>query len=242
MSLPEGLTFWALAGLGAVSFATAFISAAFGIGGGAAQLAAMAGLLPPAALVPVHGLVQLGANAGRAALFARHLNWTGVAPFLLGAALGAGLGGGLASALPPQAVQLGVAGFILWSVYGRVPVLPGAALAVGVGSGLLTMFFGATGPFVAAWLKTLKLERMAFMARFSVLLTAQHGVKTLAFAFWGFAFGPWLWPCALMILCGFAGTALGKQALMRIDEARFRLILNAALTMIALRLVWSALA
>jgi hypothetical protein len=39
---------------------------AFGIGGGAALLAVMASLVPPAALIPVHGVVQVGSNLGRA--------------------------------------------------------------------------------------------------------------------------------------------------------------------------------
>jgi hypothetical protein len=50
---------WTVAGLLIVaSFATSFITAAFGIGGGGVLLAILASLVPPAALIPVHGLVQ----------------------------------------------------------------------------------------------------------------------------------------------------------------------------------------
>ena len=47
------------------SMATSFLTAAFGIGGGAALLALLALMLPPAALIPVHSVVQFGSNVGR---------------------------------------------------------------------------------------------------------------------------------------------------------------------------------
>lgn len=53
-----------------VSFGTSLITAAFGIGGGAVLLALLAALMPPAALIPVHGAVQFGSNVFRAALMA----------------------------------------------------------------------------------------------------------------------------------------------------------------------------
>jgi hypothetical protein len=52
-----------------VSFAGSFITAAFGIGGGIAFLADCAVLLPPAAIIPIHGVVQLGSNSVRALMF-----------------------------------------------------------------------------------------------------------------------------------------------------------------------------
>ena len=56
-------------GLIGASFIASFITAAFGIGGGVLLLAVLAALMPPAALIPVHGVVQLGSNALRLMLF-----------------------------------------------------------------------------------------------------------------------------------------------------------------------------
>ncbi|MEM6745574.1 MAG: TSUP family transporter, partial [Pseudomonadota bacterium] len=162
---------WALfAALTGTSFFTSALTAAFGIGGGAALLAILASLLPPAALIPVHGVVQLGSNAGRTAIMARQAVLGALAPFAAGSVLGAALGASVAVALPPWAVQLGVGAFILWSVWGRIPA-PGpgrgltlAAAITGALTTFLTMFFGATGPFVAAWTKTLGLDREALVA------------------------------------------------------------------------------
>ncbi|MEO6269165.1 MAG: sulfite exporter TauE/SafE family protein, partial [Lautropia sp.] len=63
--VPESLGLaWAMA-LVAAAFVTAAISAAFGIGGGVAMLAILLAVLPPVVVLPVHGVVQAGANASR---------------------------------------------------------------------------------------------------------------------------------------------------------------------------------
>lgn len=242
-AVTAGLPAGAAAGLLGLSFLTSLITAAFGIGGGALLLAAMASLLPPAALIPVHGVVQLGSNAGRAAVMARHVDRAALRPFLLGAALGVALGGALAVDLPGAWVRIGVGAFVLWSVAARPPVwMRRSAGLAGGASSFLTMFFGATGPFVAAYVKALGLGRLAHVATHATLMTAQHLLKTLAFAALGFAFAPWAGLIVGMIACGFLGTLAGRRVLLRIDEARFRLALNAILTLIALRLIWTGAA
>ena len=101
----------------------------------------------------------------------------------------------------------------------------------------LTMFFGATGPCVAAWTKTLGLGREAVVATNGAMMTIQHLLKTLAFGLFGFAFGPWLALIAAMIAAGFLGTMVGRGALRRMGDARFALGLNVILTALALRLI-----
>ena len=64
--LPPGLDGMTAAILIAVSFFTSALTAAFGIGGGVAMLGALAGTVPPAVIIAVHGVVQVGSNLGRA--------------------------------------------------------------------------------------------------------------------------------------------------------------------------------
>ena len=61
--LPPGMDALVGVALMGISFLGSFITAAFGIGGGVVVLAVLATLLPPAALIPVHGVVQFGSNA-----------------------------------------------------------------------------------------------------------------------------------------------------------------------------------
>ena len=116
-----GLGWPTAATLLAVSFASSFITVAFGIGGGAVMLAVLATLLPAAAIIPVHGLVQLGSNVGRAAIMTRYMRLDLLAPFAIGALIGILLGGSVVVQLDAGWIQIGVGLFILWSVVSRPP-------------------------------------------------------------------------------------------------------------------------
>lgn len=226
----------------ATSAVTSFITAAFGIGGGIVLIGILASLLPPAALIPVHGFVQLGSNAGRVALLARHVAWPWIPAFFGGTVIGAMLGGMIAINLPGPAVQAGIGAFILYSIYVGTPDLErGAGWIVGVITSFLSMFFGSTGPFVANYVRTLDFGRMEHVATQALMMTAQHLLKIIAFGLFGFAFGPYLPLIAGMILIGILGTIAGRAVLMRTDDARFRFVLNAVLTLLALRLLWAGL-
>ncbi len=223
-----------------LSFASSFVTVAFGIGGGAIMLAVMAVLLPAAAIIPVHGLVQLGSNAGRLSIMLHHVHRVVVPAFLLGAVIGVALGGALVVQLPPGAVQLGVGLFILWSVFAQPPsFMRNSAALNGLISSFLTMFFGGTGPFVATFVKAQDLDRMRHVATHAALMTIQHLLKILVFGMLGFAFAQWAGFVALLIVAGFAGTVVGRVALARIDNKSFRRLLNIVLTVLALRLIWS---
>ena len=232
---------WPIAStLAVLSFAGSFITVAFGIGGGALMLAFLAVLLPAAAIIPVHGLVQLGSNAGRLAIMVKHVERAVVPAFLIGALVGVAFGGTMVVQMPAGAIQLGVGLFILWSVFFKPPAfLSDSAGLNGMISSFLTMFFGGTGPFVATFVKGQNLDRMRHVATHAALMTIQHLLKILTFGVLGFAFAQWIGFVALLIAAGFAGTVIGRMVLARIDEKRFRFLLNAVLTVLALRLIWS---
>lgn len=228
----------ALAAAG-LSFGTSFITAAFGIGGGAIMLAALAVMLPPAALIPVHGLVQLGSNGGRTAVLARHVQLGVMGPFAIGAGLGIVAGSLLLIELPSEAILITVGIFILYTVYFPPPAfLQRHAGTAGGFSSLLTMFVGATGPFIAAFVKSQGYDKITHVATHSAMMTLQHLLKTIAFGLLGFAFSKWAGFITLLIATGFAGTMAGRHVLARLDEARFKQVLGAILTVIAIKLIW----
>mgnify|MGYP003328920638 CR=1 FL=1 len=139
------------------SLATSFMTAAFGIGGGVVLIVIMALLVPPAALIPIHGIIQLGSNGGRAVIMAKDVIWRPMIPFVVGALIGATAGGLLAVQLPIWLVQLGLGIFILIVVFAKLPPIQQRYIfAGGIISTFLTMFFGATGNFIAAMVKTMK--------------------------------------------------------------------------------------
>ncbi len=237
--MPEGMSQLTFATLLATSFAGSLITVAFGIGGGAMLLAVMASLVPAAALIPTHGVIQIGSNVGRAMVTFRHIFWKALPAFAAGSVLGAVIGGSISVSLPPAWVQIGVGGFIIWTVLGRPPKgVRDWPFTVGAISSFLTMFFGATGPFVATFTKSQALPRHDHVATHAALMTIQHGVKSLTFAALGFAFATWAGFIIAMIAAGFLGTLGGKLVLNRMDDRRFKLALDVMLVLLSLRLIY----
>lgn len=232
----EPLT-WALFVL--ASFAGSFISAAWGLGGGAMLLIVFASILPPAALIPMHGVVQFGSNFSRMVMMRRWISKDGLLKFALGAAIGVCIGGIIAVRISPAAVLIGVGLFVLWSVIMPKPaVIPGTHFIVGGISSVLTMFFGATGPFIAAWIKTFSFDRVTHVATQATCMTIQHGLKTVVFTVLGFAIWEWWLVIVVMIAAGVLGTMVGKRVLMKTTDKRFGRILNLILILLAVRLIW----
>ncbi len=239
-----GLALWSFGLLCGVSFLGSFIAAALGLGGGALVLAALALFLPPAVLIPLHGTVQLGSNAGRALLLRSHVVTAILPAFFVGTIIGAAFGVQLVIALPIAPLQTVLAVFILYSTW--APKFqasnPGKKTFFGVGviGAFLTMFVGATGPVVAPFAAAASGHRQQVVATHAALMSIQHLLKIVAFGLAGFAFGPYLPLLAGLLGFGFAGTYLGLRALDRLPERAFRIGLKAILTAIALRLLYGA--
>ena len=222
------------------SLVTSFISAAFGIGGGFTLIALLALLLPPAALIPVHGIVQLGSNAGRVGIMLKQVVWRPVMPFVIGTVTGAGLGALVVVQLPPWAVQLALGVFIIWAVFAKLPPIQQRYILLGgVVSSFLTMFFGATGNFIAAMVKSMNLEPVPHVATHSLMMTFQHFVKVLIFGLIGFQFGPYMILIIGMLISGFIGTIIGSRFLTKAGGRYFKPVLNTILSLAAARLIWA---
>ena len=222
------------------SLVTSFISAAFGIGGGFTLIALLALLLPPAALIPIHGIVQLGSNAGRVGIMLKQVVWRPVMPFVIGTVTGAGLGAVVVVQLPPWAVQLALGVFIIWAVFAKLPPIQQRYILFGgVVSSFLTMFFGATGNFIAAMVKSMNLDPVPHVATHSLMMTFQHFVKVLIFGLIGFQFGSYMFLIIGMLISGFIGTIIGSRFLTKAGGLYFKPVLNTILSLAPARLIWA---
>ena len=238
---PGDLAFWASGLLILASGVTSFIAAAFGLGGGILLLAIMGSLMPVATMIPVHGVVQLGSNAGRAAMMLKNVDTGILLPFFIGSLIGGAIGSVVVIRMPPELLQIGLGAFVLWSIWGRLPALASgrsAMAGMGLVSTFLTMFFGATGVFVASVIRTLGFDRLTFVASHATCMTLQHGIKVIAFGLLGFAFGDYAPLMLSMIASGLLGTFAGRYVLTRTPDERFQVILNGLLTLMAIRLLW----
>lgn len=243
--LPEALTGWQVVLLVVTAAFTSYMTASVGIGGGVFLLAVLSLVMPLAAIIPVHGLVQLGSNANRALMLWREISWRCVLFFLPGALLGALLAALFLVQLPLPVLQLAIASFILYLVWG--PKLPklmlgdwGTMIAGGVTT-FLSHFVGATGPLVAAFIKQKHADqRQVSVSTFAATMVLQHGPKAVVYGAAGFMFKEWLLLVLLMIAAGALGTKLGLLQLAKLTDRRFTLLFNGVLTLLCLRLLWQA--
>ncbi len=243
--LLNGLSFTTVITLILSATITSLMTASLGAGGGVMLLGVMAQILPPQLVIPLHGVVQLGSNAGRAAMSFRHIDMRLIMGFMPGAIVGALLGSFVLVSLPTAMMYLSIAGFILYLCWGPPPprLVMGkwGPVVVGLVTTFLTLFVGATGPLIGAFLKQVFVERFRVVATFAAAMTLQHICKIVVFTGTGFDLTPWLPLLLAMITGGAIGTWLGLRVLKRMPDHHFGTIFNWILTLLAVRLIWQAI-
>ncbi len=241
--LPPGLDPLLALALVGLSFFTSLITATFSLGGGTLMLAVLALAFPPAVVVPIHGCVQLGSNAGRAIVQRAHVQWRLIAWISLGAVVGTAVGGQFVSVLPEHLFTIAIGVFVLVITWLPQPRIVGQSRLVqflgGVVISALSMVVGATGPLVATFIKGLA-DRRQLVATHAMLMTVQNTFKVITFTALGFAFGAYLPLIVLMVLAGFGGTALGSRLLVKVPEHVFRVGFKVILSLVAVDLIRAA--
>jgi len=231
-------------GLTAASFATAFVGVFTGTAGGVILLGVMAMVMPPAALIPVHTVVMLGAGITRTMLMWRYVMRATVLPFLLGSVIGAAAGANVFVTLSTAWLQFILGAFILLVTWlpnlGRIGAERGRFAFLGFGTTFLGVFVSATGSLLAPFVASATPDRQVCVATMGALMTIAHIAKLVAFGFIGFAIGSFVPLIAAMIAAGAVGNWLGEIALLATPERRFRMIFQIVLTLLGLRLLWGA--
>ncbi len=228
-----------------ISFLTSTFTGVIGMGGGIMLISIMPGLVAPAAIIPVHGAVQLASNCSRVALGLRHMQWTILWPFLGGSVVGALLGSRIVVHLEPDTMTLILGVFILLAVWVPVPErnfrFPGHFAVLGALQTGLSLFVGATGPLTNAFLLRQGLSKDRLVITSGLLMAITHLFKILVFGLIGFAFAPYLPLIAGMIVAVTVGSYAGTRLRRRLSEALFRKIFKVLVTVLALRLIANAL-
>jgi len=240
--LPDSVTPTTASILALTTLVAATISGVTGIGGATILLGVMAVLLPPLILIPIHAVVQVASTGLRAILLLPHVRTGLLWPFIAGSAIGSLASAAVVIQLPPWAIQLGIAAFILWSVFGRSSATgKGGAALTGVLSGFLTMLFGATGPFVTAFVKTRVLPARAHVGTQAAMMVFQHAIKVGVFGLLGFAFAQYLGLLLILVTASLVGTSIGRLLLGKLNDVLFHRLLNGLLLALSARLVWQAI-
>lgn len=229
----------------ATAFFTSTLTAIVGLGGGLLLLAVMAIILPPIAVIPVHGMVQLCSNVSRA-WFGRTELVTGLLlPFAAGVIVGGLCGLPVLQSFPATALPLPLGLFILlltWLPKGPIRFrLPGKFFSLGLVNGFITLFVGATGPLNMPVLLRHGLTGSQAVATMAALMTTVHLVKIAVFGFLGFAFSVYLPLIAGMVISVTAGSWFGTRIRRHAPSNFLRQAIKFLLTILALRMIWTAL-
>lgn len=226
----------------ASSFLGSFITASLGVGGGAFLIVVMTDFVPALALIPLHGVVQLGSNGSRAVLTRKYLQPKMVGFFSLGAIIATVAAIFLFNKTGTDFIPPLVALFILWLCWGKLPEIGLANKPIGLFAGgllttLATMVVGASGPLVSAWLGRSGIDRWTYTSNFSSCMTVQHLLKIAVFSFAGFAFTDWIPLLIGMLLMGYIGTKVGLLVLGKLPEKQFKTLFKWLLTVLAIRIL-----
>ncbi|MEE2662596.1 MAG: sulfite exporter TauE/SafE family protein [Myxococcota bacterium] len=237
--------------LAVAAFATAGLSAIVGMAGGITLLAVMLLYAEPLLVIPLHGVIQLISNGSRSWIQRRSVRRDIVWRYAL-LLLPAGFAGiGLAQRLPPDGLRAVIGAFVLLATWAPGALLLGTHpentnahrrfVVLGGAVGFLNVSIGATGPLIAPFFLNLGLDRFALIGTKAACQTLGHLAKLVVFGAVGFAFGEHALLLALLAAMVVAGTWTGSRLLEFVNERAFTLLYKSVLTLIALRLVASAL-
>lgn len=224
-----------------VAFLTSCLAGVMGMGGGVLLIALMPGLLPAAAILPVHALTQLASNLSRAAFGWREIGWSLIPAFTAGAVAGAWLGGEIYASLDLRWLPAVIGALILVFTWAPLPQLRGggsAALALlGFYQTGLGMLAGATGPLGAAVLLRYSAARDWLVVNTAVYMSLNHALRVVAFALLGFSFAPW-WPLiGAMVAAVIAGSWAGTRLRQLVPQVDFERWFKVLVTLLALRMM-----
>lgn len=224
-----------------IAFLTSCLAGVMGMGGGVLLIASMPGLVPAAAIFPLHACTQLASNGSRAVFGWRHIQVDMILPLASGALLGAWLGSEIYASLNLHWLPAIIGGLILMLTWFPVPQLKGAGrvglMALGFYQTGLGMLAGATGPLGAAVMLQRNRERDWLVVNTAVYMTISHCMRLAAFVAIGFSFAPW-WPLVLaMVVAVTAGSWVGTRLRRHIPQLNFQYWFKLLVTLLAVRMI-----
>lgn len=213
------------------AFLTAILSGVFGMAGGLVFMGILAWMLPPAMALALHGVIQFASNLWRAALHRRHIVWSVLLWFGLGAAVAVGVFALIVFAPTRFAVFLGLGlmPILVWlperwvrlDAANRVHAVGGGFVSTGI-----ALVSGVSGPVTDLLFIHSSLNRHQVVATKAVMQAIGHASKIIVYgALLLGAAARDIVPLpvtATAIIASMAGIMVGAKLLDRISEAAFR--------------------
>ncbi len=228
-----------------MSFLGALLTAIVGMGGGMMLIAIMPGIVPTAAIIPLHGAIQFASNISRVIIDIRSLNGKIVAQWFIGTCVGATLAAPLVRNFPLDYLPLLLGVFILlftWTPKERFFYrIPCQYFGLGLITAFLSLFVGATGPMGLTAIIREKMSTNTLIATSSAMNASVQGAKVGAFLAIGFSFVPYLDLLISVIVAVTVGSLVGKVIRSRLPAERLLLAVKILLSLLAVRMIITSL-
>ncbi len=228
------------------SFFTGIISGVMGMIGGIVLLSIMTLYYSAAEALPLHGVVQFFSNLSRTFFYWKLIKKDIMLLFAFGVALGSWTGSQLVIDLSANFYNL-----LLGALMLLITWLPKFKLKLGVGQwrfaflgffgGFVSLFVGAVGQLMGAFFLRENLGKEALIGTQATCQVIIHFAKVITFVALGFMLSKYLTLLLMMIGASFAGNYVATFLLKKIPEALFLKIFKGLVTLLALRMVVSAL-
>ena len=224
-----------------LALVTSTVAGVFGMGGGVPLIAVMPGLVPAAAIIPLHAATQLASNGSRALFAWRHIDLAMIPPFLLGGALGVLTGGWIYAQIDLGWLPAIIGIAILILTWFPLPKLAGdgrwALALLGFYQTGVGMIAGATGPLGAAVLARRNSRKDWLVVNTAVYMSVNHLLRSIAFLVMGFAFIDYAWLLAGMVAGVVTGSWLGTRLRALVPEINFQFWFRWLVTLLAVRMI-----
>lgn len=212
------------------------------MGGGLLLLAFLPNFLPAAAIIPVHGTVQLASNFSRFIFDIKHTCLKPVLLFSLGALLGAYLGSFGISRLDLNLMPLFISVFILALVWLPIKRLmdkvPAKYLSLGVMQCVLSLYVGATGPLSTSVLISDGYQANQVIVSNAAMNSVINAMKLVVFFFIGFSFSEYYLHIFAMMGCAMLGSYLGSRVRKKFDDKVIKIMLKTIITLFCLNNIY----
>ena len=224
-----------------IVFFTSCLAAIIGMGGGILLIALMPGLVPAAAIIPIHAATQLASNVSRAAFGWRDIDRGIIPAFTVGALAGAWLGSEIYLSLDLHWLPALIGVLILLFTWVPLPRLRGGGqfslVLLGFYQTGLGMLAGATGPVGAAVLLRRNTGRDWLVVNTAVYMTLNHSLRLVAFLAIGFSFAPWWQLVCGMVVAGVCGSWVGTHLRRFLPQGNFQTWFRWLVTLLAARMI-----
>jgi uncharacterized membrane protein YfcA len=202
----------------------------------------------PREAVPIMAVASIIGNLSRVVVWWRDVEWRAAGVYALAGVPGAALGARTLLVLPPRIVEAALALFFIAMIpLRRILARSNFRLrlwhlaVVGAGIGFLTGIVVSTGPINAPFFLAYGLVKGAFLATEAMSSLAVYVSKVIVFRSFGALPVEAIAQGLIIGLSLTAGSFIAKRFVLRLEAAKFRLLMDALLLVSGLTMLWTAL-